>query len=589
MSNCCTRTRIIQLGGAATNPNRLEDADNDTHITAVEGGAADGGDILNFVIDNTTVMSITNDKVTINGVPIDPATALELEPVAAVPAVLANPENTLWLNSADGHFYRGSVDLEAAGNTSSLTDNGDGTFTHDDGAGVTVTFNGAGSFYSENGTLTGPRTVDGANAMFPGFFSGITFANVDYFSSSVSKAFGSYDLNAAVGNVALTTENGTEQGGFESIMVDGVSKMYFSSTSGSSGEGEISIKSEGIYFDHVAGFESNYFFADEGTGTLRLPSDVAAQTIKLMSVDTATGKILLSPLADAPTKQFVFADKPAMDAETTMVAGDLAFVVDATADATVDAGAASYVYNGGWVKYAEYESLDLDLSELTDLRTLTGTVDGDVNFGTSFNILSDNANLATLLGEIDTALYFKGYEFNGVSSASYDFDAAPLEAKSHLHHALSSSTVTNGPAGFDVTNKNWIRRWTSVSPNGTTTAGVMEYVAWDVTTQDVTTWTRARQGSVWGDYVQTSAPKTKHVESFDATTSWGVAAGGVYTLVVDAATHGLETPTSVQIWEDVAGDFELVTTSVRIKANGDVEVDVFEAPDERFAGRVVIS
>lgn len=56
----------------------------------------------------------------------------------------------------------------------------------------------------------------------------------------------------------------------------------------------------------------------------------------------------------------VVADITARDAISPADVGDLALVTDATADTTVDAGAATYVYDGtAWVKISEYESLDV--------------------------------------------------------------------------------------------------------------------------------------------------------------------------------------------------------------------------------------
>lgn len=61
-------------------------------------------------------MSLNNDKLTLNGIFIDPASGLELVPQAAVPTQATDPTHTIWLNSADDdHAYRGTVDLEDRG------------------------------------------------------------------------------------------------------------------------------------------------------------------------------------------------------------------------------------------------------------------------------------------------------------------------------------------------------------------------------------------------------------------------------------------------------------------------------------------
>ena len=57
----------------------------------------------------------------------------------------------------------------------------------------------------------------------------------------------------------------------------------------------------------------------------------------------------------------VVADITARDA-LTPTSGQIAYVVNATGDTTVKAGAASYIYDGvNWIKIAEFESLDLVL------------------------------------------------------------------------------------------------------------------------------------------------------------------------------------------------------------------------------------
>lgn len=58
----------------------------------------------------------------------------------------------------------------------------------------------------------------------------------------------------------------------------------------------------------------------------------------------------------------------------TVSTGSKVYVVDATADGTVDAGGAEYIYDGtGWIKTSENESLDIDFSTLAIAWTqLTG-------------------------------------------------------------------------------------------------------------------------------------------------------------------------------------------------------------------------
>ena len=56
----------------------------------------------------------------------------------------------------------------------------------------------------------------------------------------------------------------------------------------------------------------------------------------------------------------VVADIASRDAISSPNVGDLVLVIDASADVTVDSGAATYVWDGSaYVKISEYESLDL--------------------------------------------------------------------------------------------------------------------------------------------------------------------------------------------------------------------------------------
>ena len=63
-----------------------------------------------------------------------------------------------------------------------------------------------------------------------------------------------------------------------------------------------------------------------------------------------------------PIDQSVVADIAARDALTDLTSGDIAYVIDASADGTVTSGAALYVYNGSsWGKISEFESLDFNV------------------------------------------------------------------------------------------------------------------------------------------------------------------------------------------------------------------------------------
>ena len=68
---------------------------------------------------------------------------------------------------------------------------------------------------------------------------------------------------------------------------------------------------------------------------------------------------------DGQTKMSVVANIAARDALTGMNVGDQCWVLDASADNTVAAGAAKYIYQdttNGWVKTAEAESMDVTVN-----------------------------------------------------------------------------------------------------------------------------------------------------------------------------------------------------------------------------------
>lgn len=89
-------------------------------------------------------------------------------------------------------------------------------------------------------------------------------------------------------------------------------------------------------------------------------------------IDQTTHKVLLSALPDTVRAGVTYvADITARDALSAEQKKSLAFVIDATADTTVTQGSAMYAWEatqnsgaGAWVKIAEVESLDIDVSAI---------------------------------------------------------------------------------------------------------------------------------------------------------------------------------------------------------------------------------
>lgn len=81
----------------------------------------------------------------------------------------------------------------------------------------------------------------------------------------------------------------------------------------------------------------------------------------------------------------------------------------------------------------------------------------------------------------------------------------------------------------------------------------------------------------------------RYVDTFNATTDWGAAVGGVYTRTITQATHQRGTSPQADTFEESGSDFVQVEAGeLKILANGDVEISVPENPDCRFAGKAVL-
>ncbi len=89
----------------------------------------------------------------------------------------------------------------------------------------------------------------------------------------------------------------------------------------------------------------------------------AGTTVKRILNETDIQGMITASLSGLGSMEIV-ADITARNA-LTPINGAVCLVLDASADATVDSGAATYVYrtsNTTWIKIAEYESLDLALT-----------------------------------------------------------------------------------------------------------------------------------------------------------------------------------------------------------------------------------
>jgi hypothetical protein len=83
---------------------------------------------------------------------------------------------------------------------------------------------------------------------------------------------------------------------------------------------------------------------------------------------------------------------------------------------------------------------------------------------------------------------------------------------------------------------------------------------------------------------------TRYTATFDATTDWGSASGGYYTITVTQATHTRGTTPSVklQITDGGTGYNAVEPDETNVEANGDISFRVPDSPDLRFAGRIIV-
>lgn len=79
-------------------------------------------------------------------------------------------------------------------------------------------------------------------------------------------------------------------------------------------------------------------------------------------------------------------------------------------------------------------------------------------------------------------------------------------------------------------------------------------------------------------------------QSFNATTDWGSASGGYYTITITEATHSKGTKPLMLIMEQNGLNFNKIEVDlITITPAGDVSFRVPEVPDLRFAGKIFIT
>lgn len=103
-------------------------------------------------------------------------------------------------------------------------------------------------------------------------------------------------------------------------------------------------------------------------------------------------------------------------------------------------------------------------------------------------------------------------------------------------------------------------------------------------------WYTMYNGSAWTTPLEPGGLAT-YTESFNATSDWGSASGGEYTITLLEATHGLGADVSVEVWDTTtnsgfrtswSGDVQVET------ASGDITIKAQETPDARVALFVIV-
>jgi len=234
----------------------------------------------------------------------------------------------------------------------------------------------------------------------------------------------------------------------------------------------------------------------------------------------------------------------------------------------VDDWAATTLYKIGQVVIAPDGSLIKAVADFTSSATFDATEAADW----------------TLLGHVDIRAF--------TGSAYYFAGSRATESGRVMVHgagAIAAATFTVAEAA----------NWTYESQNTISAfAATTVVMANEIIVDNTTLWQRIATGTTGAAFdatekafwTQLTATSVFESTIADATTAWGTAASGLYTITITAATHSITAPKTVHVYEKVGTDYELVQVDhQRILSNGDIAISVSEVPDGRFIGRVEIS
>jgi hypothetical protein len=85
--------------------------------------------------------------------------------------------------------------------------------------------------------------------------------------------------------------------------------------------------------------------------------------------------------------------------------------------------------------------------------------------------------------------------------------------------------------------------------------------------------------------------ETPYTQTFNATTDWGTASGGKYTITISGTTHNKGVNPQIRIQEDLGSELDNIVEPddlITNEATGDISFSVPEIPDYRFAGIITV-
>lgn len=492
----------------------LFDSDLDTGISFTEGS----NDSLNIHVDGSIIASFSSTKLTLNGLFIDPPIGMEFVPQAVNPAasVGANPTNSIWLNSSNGHLYRGSVDLEATGSGGSTTFGG---LTD-----VTITSPSAGDLYQFNGTSTVNLPIGTAGQVLTvnSGGSGVewTTAGTGITNLGVANITGTnLDVTSSSGsNTTLPTATSVLAG-----VMPAIDKAKLDFVSITQAVNLDTLEAQQVSLITLSGMPSNSTALGSFTGSI-IPTGVGIKPA-LQSLETAVEAVSLIGLPDTNITGIGLGDilqwngtdfenlsigtagqilqvnaggnaleyGPAPSGTTNLgVSNITATGLDVTSSSGSDvtlplatstlAGVMPAVDKAKSDFITITQAVDLDAMELdvADLTTLTGVASNATNLGTfTGTTIPDSVDIKTAFQSLETALEASGTgTFVGLTDTpgamgaagemlvvnsggtALEFVASPTSPPNVQINAGNPSLGTDGDIYFDITDGEWYEQVT---------------------------------------------------------------------------------------------------------------------------------